>query len=281
MAVTITAIELAAAMRIGDGSTALVEPQASVISRLLASATTIVERYAPNAPTAIQNEAVVRVAGYLYDAPPGASARTASAMRDSGAMALLSPWRIIRAVAVESDDSDTPTPITPGTGGGSGLARVTKTLNAEAIQGLASASIPILDPPQSSAYYIAHSVIITKSGGPSEPVTDNGGIWLAITNSHALLTSVVGSPPDYVFRDVLFSNARGLVKAGGYAEIYDVMRRPLIGSSIGDAEQVSMWSDRGLSVMAISDSADNWTAQTANLGDISLSFTLFYETFTA
>ena len=50
MSVTITAIQLAAALRIGDGVTALVEPQAGVLNRILASATALVESYAPNAP---------------------------------------------------------------------------------------------------------------------------------------------------------------------------------------------------------------------------------------
>ena len=53
MAVTLSTIQLAAAMRIGDGVTALVEPQASVISRILASATALVESYAPNAPESV------------------------------------------------------------------------------------------------------------------------------------------------------------------------------------------------------------------------------------
>ena len=104
MAVTVTDIQLAAAMRIGDGSTPLEEQQASTINRILAAATAVVERYAPNAPTEVHNEAVVRMAGYLYDSPPGMSTRTASAMRDSGAMDLLSSWRIIRAVAITDDD---------------------------------------------------------------------------------------------------------------------------------------------------------------------------------
>ena len=38
MSVTLTAIQLAAAMRIGDGVAALEEPQASVLNRILASA---------------------------------------------------------------------------------------------------------------------------------------------------------------------------------------------------------------------------------------------------
>ena len=104
MAVTLTAIQLAAAMRIGDGVTALVEPQASVISRILASATALVESYAPNAPESIQNEAAIRVGGYLYDSPPGASMRFANPLGDSGAQALLARFRIVRATPIETDE---------------------------------------------------------------------------------------------------------------------------------------------------------------------------------
>ena len=103
MAVTITAIQLAAALRIGDGVTALVEPQAGVLNRILASATALVESYAPNAPEAIQNEAVIRAGGYLYDSPPGGGLRFANPLGDSGAQALLARFRIVRAMAIETD----------------------------------------------------------------------------------------------------------------------------------------------------------------------------------
>ena len=84
--------------------TALVEPQASVISRILASATALVESYAPNAPESIQNEAAIRVGGYLYDSPPGASMRFANPLGDSGAQALLARFRIVRATPIETDE---------------------------------------------------------------------------------------------------------------------------------------------------------------------------------
>ena len=104
MAVTLTAVQLAAALRIGDGATALVEPQAGVINRILASATALVESYAPNAPEAVQNEAVIRVGGFLYDSPPGASMRFANPLGDSGAQALLARFRIVRATPIETDE---------------------------------------------------------------------------------------------------------------------------------------------------------------------------------
>ena len=107
MAVTITALQLAAELRISDGTTALIEPQASIISRVLGTATAIVERYAPNAPESIQNEAVVRLAAFLYDAPPGSSTRFVNAFDLSGAKALLASYRSLRASAIETDEERT------------------------------------------------------------------------------------------------------------------------------------------------------------------------------
>ena len=104
MAVTITAIQLAAAMRIGDGLTPLEEPQAGVIDRILASATAMVESYAPDAPESVQNEAVIRLGGFLYDAPPGASMRFSNPFSDSGAQALLARFRVVRATPIETDE---------------------------------------------------------------------------------------------------------------------------------------------------------------------------------
>ena len=83
------------------------------LDRLGAAATTLVERYAPDAPIAIKNEATIRCAGWLAQQPAAAvrsesvgDIRTSfapthtSALRHSGAMALLSPWRVRRAGAI-------------------------------------------------------------------------------------------------------------------------------------------------------------------------------------
>ena len=100
MAVTLTAAELAEAVGV-DSVTA---------TRLLAVATELVTRFAPGAPDAIQGEAVLRVSGWLNEAP-ASGARSESigdistafspamtgGLRASGAMALLSPWKIRRA----------------------------------------------------------------------------------------------------------------------------------------------------------------------------------------
>ena len=81
--------------------------------RLLAVVTERIERYAPSAPSEVQNEAAIRFAAYLNGAtsnpnaagsvsigdlgPITSSAHThAGAFRTSGAKGLLSPWRIRR-----------------------------------------------------------------------------------------------------------------------------------------------------------------------------------------
>ena len=100
MAVTLTAAELAEAVGV-DSATA---------SRLLAVATALVTRYAPNAPDAVANEAAIRAAGWLAEQPSAAitsesegDIRTSyaptmlSALRHSGGMSLLSGWKIRRA----------------------------------------------------------------------------------------------------------------------------------------------------------------------------------------
>ena len=103
MAVTITAAQLAEAVGV-DSTTA---------ARLLAVAAALVGRYAPDAPYAVANEAVIRTVGWLAEQPSAAirsetegDIRTSyapmmqSALRHSGSMALLSPWKMRRAGAI-------------------------------------------------------------------------------------------------------------------------------------------------------------------------------------
>ena len=100
MAVTLTADQLAAELRIGDGTTPLVEPMAGIMDRLLGACSEIVEHYAPAAPESVQNRAVVRLAGYEYDASP-TSNRFRNGFQNSGAQSLLASYRVARAVLVE------------------------------------------------------------------------------------------------------------------------------------------------------------------------------------
>ena len=81
--------------------------------RVLEAASEMAVRYAPDAPTALLNEAVIRCGGYLLDQPADArrsettgavstswAATHTSALRHSGAMALLSPYKARRAGAI-------------------------------------------------------------------------------------------------------------------------------------------------------------------------------------
>ena len=89
---------------------ALGEDDDTTTARLGASAAALVERYAPGAPDAIKCEAVIRCAGWLREAPSyGARSESegeistsytpsaTGALRASGAMALLSGWKVRRA----------------------------------------------------------------------------------------------------------------------------------------------------------------------------------------
>ena len=101
MAVSISLPDLATAAGIS----------AAEATRLLPVATEIVQRYAPLAPSVIQTEAAVRVCGWLAQTPKStlrrlttgsvtishAATGTRSALRSSGAMSLLSPYKKRRA----------------------------------------------------------------------------------------------------------------------------------------------------------------------------------------
>ncbi|MCY4394799.1 MAG: hypothetical protein OXC10_06665 [Rhodospirillaceae bacterium] len=67
-------------------------------ARLRPVAIAVVDRHAPAAPEAVRDEAVVRLAGYLLDAPPAPAGDSyAGALHNSGAKALLSSWKVRRA----------------------------------------------------------------------------------------------------------------------------------------------------------------------------------------
>lgn len=94
----ITIIQLAAALRIGDGVAAPVEPTLSILTRLDGVADAMIQLFAETAPDAIKDEAVVRFAGYLYDQPTtGRRDSYGNAWRNSGAAALVAPWVSHRA----------------------------------------------------------------------------------------------------------------------------------------------------------------------------------------
>ena len=106
MAVTyLTDLQLAAALRLGDGVTALEEPTLGIVSRLCGVAAAQVEVLAPAAPDPVKAEFVVRLAGYLFDSPQaGRGANYANACTNSGAANVIALWRAVKVVAITPDD---------------------------------------------------------------------------------------------------------------------------------------------------------------------------------
>ena len=97
MAITLTQGDLSAAIRLGDSA----EENAEA-TRLLAYVTEAISRHLADAydaaPEAIVNEAAIRLAGYLFDQPnAGRGLSFANAGRNSGAWAILLPFRVHRA----------------------------------------------------------------------------------------------------------------------------------------------------------------------------------------
>ena len=100
MAVTIDAAALAAAARVGDSPEETAE-----ITRILAFSTTTVDKHLGAAfattPETVVNEAVIRLGSYYYDHPTVArNAGFADAIRNSGAGAILAPYRRHRATVL-------------------------------------------------------------------------------------------------------------------------------------------------------------------------------------
>ena len=103
MALTVAALQAATGLAVADAA------------RLLVVVVETCERYAPDAPQALRDEAGIRLTGWLADTPSAAvrSERVgdvmtsylmpgrSSPMLASGAAALLSPYRIRRAGVIE------------------------------------------------------------------------------------------------------------------------------------------------------------------------------------
>jgi len=113
MAVTITAAQLAIAIRAAASEDAIPDAVTTVIGFLLPAASAVVLDYAPHAPDAVHNAAAIRLSGWLYDAEPS-DPRVGSALRVSGAQALLSHFREHRAGAVGPAAVAPPAPVPAG-----------------------------------------------------------------------------------------------------------------------------------------------------------------------
>ena len=108
MAVSVTVAQLAVQLRITTAETDSIDAgQQAVLTRALETAVAEVEHYAPAAPGSVQDEAAIRIAGWLYDRSP-AETRGGNPLVQSGAAHLLSRWRT-RAVATPSGSAATAT----------------------------------------------------------------------------------------------------------------------------------------------------------------------------
>ena len=98
MAVTVAV--LTRSLRAGDSPDEVAE-----ITRILGAAKAMVRKYAgagASVPTAICDEAVIRLASYLYDQPTASRGMAFSnAGRNSGAWSIVAPYRVQRAGAIE------------------------------------------------------------------------------------------------------------------------------------------------------------------------------------
>ena len=90
----VTAAGLVAALRLGSSTEELAEA-----TRLLGVAQAMVTERAPDAPTAIADEATIRIAAHLFDKPYYVGGGGyATILRNSGAGDLLLPHIVLRAV---------------------------------------------------------------------------------------------------------------------------------------------------------------------------------------
>lgn len=69
------------------------------VVRIRDAVNAVIATYAPDAPDAVKFQACVQCVGYVWESPASAPARMnfANALQNSGAAALLAPWRVHRA----------------------------------------------------------------------------------------------------------------------------------------------------------------------------------------
>ena len=232
MAVTVTVAKLAAAMRVGSS-----DEETAEVTRLLALAATVVVKHAPDAPDAIHNEAAIRFAGYQFDRPTApAGPQYANALRNSGAEALLLPWRKI-AGGVVGEAEAAPTGDTPA---------AAPTGNVDAFQFRAK--------PTLSATDITTDTAIPISGaGPTVTLLDAAEIPGPIAAGVDFFTFWQG----YIELEV-GSHANALLRlhtqhafGAGFAKVLDHVREVHLDAVAGTRQSVSLGVFNSFSQVAV------------------------------
>ena len=184
MAVTLTVQQFAVTLRIvttAADAAELPDGQVDVLTRLLATASTLVTGYAPGAPDAIANEAVIRLGGYLYDvAPNELGQRAQSPLYASGASGLLADYRTQELLGVDSDTSTVPVGIP--TEGGLTAAQVQVLIDVHAelpnVHHTPPTTTDGVDQTARDAAAAQATALATHAGDPNAhhtPPTDTGG----------------------------------------------------------------------------------------------------------
>ena len=82
-------------------------------TRFIATSAALIEKYAPGAPQDVKDEATIRTSSYLFFQPAASissdsagpfavryNTASLSPLRASGSMALLTPWKVRRAMVI-------------------------------------------------------------------------------------------------------------------------------------------------------------------------------------
>ena len=100
----ITAAQVAVAIRAATAADQVPDEVSMVLGFLVPAAVEIIEHFAPEAPQSVKDAALIRLAGWLWDAEP-TDPSIGRGLQVSGAAPLLSRWRVHRAGAIGTADA--------------------------------------------------------------------------------------------------------------------------------------------------------------------------------
>ena len=227
MAVDITVEALQDALRLGT-----TDAETAQATRLLAYATEAVEKHAPgeDVPVTIQNEAVVRLSGYLFDQPTaGRGAAYANALRNSGAAAILSPYRIHRAGSVEGSVAAQAAADEPHV---DQIARDAAAANAAAISALPAATPHVDQTARDAAAAAQATADEGGSGTPLEVATDE----LHSSSSTPLVNAAAHAVDDTNWSNLQADGADVVCPDTGEIEIFVYAKSGLRDNSVAYAK---------------------------------------------